>query len=439
MKCMVTLRSLDTMNKKVLEVGPKQTVIPKDWSISKLKEVARNEKDSFVDGDWVESKDMVEKSEGDYQLIQLGNIGEGNFKGKCDKFVTENFFEENNCTLVEKGDLLISRMSSPVLRTVIAPKFEKKSITAVDIVVAKVDENRWDKRFIKNLLNYKFWSDIGEIYASGSTRLRISRKNMEKIKIPNPPLPEQKKIADILSSVDRAIERTDEIIEKTEELKKGLMQELLTKGIGHEEFKETLYGSLPEKWDIKQMKDIGEIVTGTTPNTDEPENFGSKYPFITPTDLDDKKYVEEVERYLSDKGYENSKPLPKNSVIVTCIASIGENAITKEESCTNQQINSIICKDKVNAEYLYYILNYHSKYLKALAGSTTVPIVSKSEFSTFSLPIPPLQEQKKIASILSSIDNKIQKEKQYKEKLEELKKGLMQKLLTGEVRVKTAN
>ncbi len=77
---------------------------------------------------------------GEYQLIQLGNIGEGFFKGKIDKFVDKEFFESNNCTLIEKGDLLISRMASPVLRTVVVPEFEKNSITSVDIVIAKVDK-----------------------------------------------------------------------------------------------------------------------------------------------------------------------------------------------------------------------------------------------------------------------------------------------------------
>jgi len=185
----------------------------------------------------------------------------------------------------------------------------------------------------------------------------------------------------------------------------------------------------PKSWEVRQTQEIGKIVTGTTPNTEDQENFGKKYPFITPTDLDENKYVEVVERYLSEKGYNNSKPIPKNSIVVICIASIGKNAITKQESCTNQQINSIICNEDINPEYLYYIMNYRNKHLKALAGSTTVPIVSKSEFSTFLLPIAPLPEQKKIADILSSVDKAIEKTDEIIEKTEKLKKGLMQELL----------
>ncbi|WP_277543283.1 restriction endonuclease subunit S [Haloarcula laminariae] len=237
---------------KVIHIGPKAVSIPEDWGTAKLNEIARDSEKTFIDGDWVESEDMV--PDGEYQLIQLGNIGEGHFKGECDKFVSEKFFNEKNCTLVEEGDLLISRLADPVLRTIIVPKFEKKSITAVDIVVAKVDETEWCKKYIWQLLNSKPLADAGNSLATGSTRQRISRSNMAEITIPSPPLPEQRRIADILSTVDEQIRQTDDIIEETKELRQGLRQDLVMEGVGHTSFESLFVGPfeyrIPQSWDV---------------------------------------------------------------------------------------------------------------------------------------------------------------------------------------------
>lgn len=115
-----------------VRVVSQEVEIASQWDVVPLPEIARSGEITFIDGDWVESSDMVD--DGEYQLIQLGNIGEGYFKGECNRYVNQEFFEDENCTLVEEGDLLISRMAEPILRSLIVPQFDKKSITAVDIV-----------------------------------------------------------------------------------------------------------------------------------------------------------------------------------------------------------------------------------------------------------------------------------------------------------------
>jgi type I restriction enzyme S subunit len=216
----------DTVKTKQIQIGPKTKEISENWKTAKLGDIGREGENTFIDGDWVESSDMVE--EGEYQLIQLGNVGIGEFKGECDKFVSQSFFEEKNCTLVEQGDLLISRLADPVMRTTEVPEFDKKSITAVDIVIAKVDESEWDKRYLLHLLNSKVMSDVGASLATGSTRLRISRSNMAGITIPKPPLSTQSEIAAVLDTVQRKSEQEEHSLEQLQELKRGLMQDLLT-------------------------------------------------------------------------------------------------------------------------------------------------------------------------------------------------------------------
>lgn len=280
----VAENEVDDDSYKEIHVGPKAVSIPKDWHTAKLSDIALDGEKTFIDGDWVESEDMV--PDGEYQLIQLGNIGEGHFKGECDKYVSEKFFNEKNCTLVEEGDLLISRLADPVLRTIVVPEFEKKSITAVDIVIAKVDETEWSKGYIWQLLNSKPLADAGNSLATGSTRQRISRSNMAKITIPRPPLPEQHRIADILSTVDEEIQETDEVIEITEELRFGLMTEFFHTGYNDHPLTDApTFGQIPADWDIRELAEVAEVEMGSSPKSkyynEEGDGFRSIKPIMS--------------------------------------------------------------------------------------------------------------------------------------------------------------
>jgi len=318
-------------------------------------------------------------------------------------------------------------MASPVLRTVVVPEFEKKSITSVDIVIAKVDKKNWDVQFIKFILNSKMWSDLGYIYASGSTRKRISRKNMEKLKAIYPPLSEQKKIASILSSVDKSIEKTDEVIEETKKVKKGLMRELLTKGIGNSKFKEVRIGTkktkIPQRWNILNLEELVDLRNGKFNPT---KNLSDDF---------------DIPVYGGNgiTGYYN-EPLIEEPTIV--IGRVGEYCgsihLVKEKTWVTDNaiyINEINDKNNIYLDYLALYLKFAN--LNNLSNRTGQPKLTQSRILTVGIPVPPLKEQNKIASILSSVDAKIQKEEEYKAKLERLKNGLMQKLLTGEIRVNT--
>jgi len=272
-------------------------------------------------------------------------------------------------------------------------------------------------------------------YSTKTTHPIITQSFLKSFKIALPPLVEQRKIAEILSTVDQAIQKIREAIEKTQKLKKGLMQELLTKGIGHKEFKITEIGTIPIRWEVAKLSQVGKIVTGTTPSTNVDMFWGEGFPFVTPSDFSSNKYVIKTERKVTEYGVKKAKIIPKDAIMVSCIGSIGEVAMSSAESLTNQQINSIICDKEINAHYIYYAMNFSKRRLKRWAGITTNPIVKKSLFEFFPIPLPPLPEQQKIADILSSVDKRIEILRKRKERLEKLKKGLMEDLLTGSVRV----
>lgn len=187
---------------------------------------------------------------------------------------------------------------------------------------------------------------------------------------------------------------------------------------------------LPIEWKKTKLGNFATIVTGNTPPTKEKDNFGDKYPWVTPTDIQSSKNIFTTERKLSDKGYLISRQLPKDTVLITSIASIGKNAILRENGSCNQQINAILPSENHDPDYIYYWFEKNTTFIKSLAGQTAVPILNKKDFSNIFIPLPPLQEQKKIAEILSTVDQKIAFVDNQIEETELLKKGLMQKLLT---------
>ncbi|MDO4931725.1 MAG: restriction endonuclease subunit S [Prevotellaceae bacterium] len=200
-------------------------------------------------------------------------------------------------------------------------------------------------------------------------------------------------------------------------------------------YKTTSLGIFPQEWEVKQIRDIAKVVTGSTPPTNDDTYWGSEYLFVTPTDIGDAKYITDTERKLSLKGFSASRKLPQGSILFTCIGStIGKMGIAPIDLTSNQQINAIICNE-INIEFLFYRLLYQRNRIRLLAGEQAVPIINKSAFEKIQLVIPPIEEQKKIVAILSEWDKAIELQTKLIEKQELRKRALMQRLLTGRVRL----
>jgi len=306
--------------------------------------------------------------------------------------------------------------------------------------ILKAMKDKTTNLFLYYCFNF---SDLN-FYIVGSTRKKLNQEQMKKIRIPLPPLPEQKKIAEILSTVDNAIEKVDEAISKTERLKKGLMQELLTKGIGHKEFKNTDIGRIPKEWEVKKVTDLFNVETGTTPSTKNKEYWeNGNIVWITPTDmskLNGNIYIESSERKITEKGLEetNLTLMPIDSIIISTRAPVGYVVIVKSRATFNQGCKGLIPRDRkeVYTEFYTYYLFSKRNLLKNLSGGSTFKELSKVTLENLKLPFPPLPEQKKIAEILSTVDKRIELLKKKREILNRIKKGLMTDLLTGRRRVK---
>jgi len=258
-------------------------------------------------------------------------------------------------------------------------------------------------------------------------KLLFKTNDWIKQKICVPSLSEQQKIVKILTVWDKGIELKQKLIAEKKAQKKWLMQRLLTG--------EKRLAGFNGKWERKSISKLAEVVTGITPPTNNPEFYNGKYPWITPTDITSNKYIQESERALSEMGLKNGRFIPKGSLLVTCIASIGKNAILTRDGSCNQQINAIIPSPKVSNEFLYYAIEFNLNILIKYAGKSATPILNKETFSNLTFCFPLLPEQTAIAEILSTADRQIELLEKEHAELTQQKKGLMQLLLTGIVRV----
>ena len=183
------------------------------------------------------------------------------------------------------------------------------------------------------------------------------------------------------------------------------------------------------KWKEVSLSKIGKTITGKTPSSQYPEDFGDEIPFITPSDSFEKKYMNKSDRFLSRSGSDRLKDkiISPNSIMVTCIGSaMGKVAKNSLPSVTNQQINSIIVNENFDSDYIYYLLkNNYTVLRNAASGSTAIPILNKTDFDNLRFKVElDLNEQRKMVSILSTIDDKIETNNQINQELEAMAKTL---------------
>ena len=182
------------------------------------------------------------------------------------------------------------------------------------------------------------------------------------------------------------------------------------------------------EWREVKVSEIGKIVTGKTPKTAISENYGGNIPFLTPSDDMNIKKVKSTARTLSEMGLNSVKNclLPAKSICVSCIGSVlGKVVLTSEPTVTNQQINSIVPDEKFDPDFIYYGMTILGKHLNYLSKtSTAVPIINKTTFSNFSIIVPTIEEQKSIAHILSTLDDKIEVNNQINKTLENMAQAI---------------
>jgi len=399
------------------------TELPKEWKVVKLAEIVEYKK-----GKKLETL-FDQRIEGTLPYLNAEGLRTGIF--------TEWAKETNDVVKVNKDDIILIWDGFYCGDSFVG--FE--GILSSTMIKIEPKEPNLDKRFLFYFLKSRFKELNYKI--SGMYLKHVNKFVFESLKLPLPPLPEQRKIAEILSTVDEAIQKVDEAIRRTERLKRGLMQKLLTKGIGHKEFKDTEIGRIPKKWEVVKLQDIvSEIKNGFASGKRDENGIVQVRMNNVTTDgrLIFDSYIkvpppENLEEWILKPGdllFNNT-----NSYDL-----VGKSAIfeTAPFPCTfSNHFTRIRFKEGVVPKIIlwHFLILWRRGYFKSVA----IRHVGQSAVHTryllrLKIPLPPLSEQRKIAEILSTIDEKLELERKRKEKLERIKQGLMSDLLSGKIRVK---
>jgi len=320
-------------------------------------------------------------------------------------FILGNTNEKNGIFPKEKLPVIIFDDFTTAIKFVDFP-FKVKS-SAMKILHAKKNDADIGFLFYK-MLTIKFAHDQHKRYwISECSNLKISL----------PPIRIQKQIVDRLDKIAEAQKLNGDLVQKTDELFQSLLHRELN--------------PVGKNWEVKKLSEVGEIITGTTPSTKNREYWSGEFLWATPTDIKENTFMlTDTPKKLSREGYERTRPVPKNAILVTCIASIGKMAIAGKEMATNQQINSIVCSKNSDPLFVFFSLQKDKKKLISLGKTTAVPIINKSEFGRIKIFLPPLEIQKQIVAKLSTVQDYKKQLLEQKSKLKELFDSALAKSLT---------
>jgi len=297
--------------------------------------------------------------------------------------------------------------------------------------------NNLDKLYLYCFLATKF--DYLNSQTTGSTIPHVNKTVFFNLPLPLPPLEEQKAIAGILSTVQSAIEKTEKVINALKNLKKSMMKHLFTYGPVAEqeaekvELKETEIGLIPKHWEVVRVGEVVKIIKGKKPRTLNENPSKNSLPYLTA-----EYFRYGVPKQFVDIEVEKDLPICKKEdvVLIWDGSKAGQVFMGLEGVLASTMVKIIPTINNLDKLYLYCFLTTKSDYLNSQTTGSTIPHVNKTVFFNLPLPLPPLEEQQKIAQILQRIDQRIEKEEKYKNALQNLFKSLLHNLMTGKIRVR---
>lgn len=406
------------------------TEIPCDWEVCSLGSLAdKKKKWSFTGGPFGSNLKAEDYTEKGIRIIQLQNIGDGEFLDNYKIYTSDKKADELLSCNIYPGEIILSKMGDPVARGCFIPNEDKRYLMASDGIRVLPDSSRVDSFYLLSFINYSIFRTEAVKISTGSTRQRIGLDDLKSIKIPLPPIPEQKAIAQVLSTADAAIHATEKLISQKELRKKWLMQQLLTgkkrlKGFGGE-WKEIHIRDVAKEVSIRNKSDKQLTVLSCT-----------KYDGLVPS-------LEYFGRKIFADDVSTYKIVLKNH-FAYATNHIEEGSIGYQEILDEALISpmyTVFKTDKtVNDNFLYKLLKSHPlvyQYQNRMEGSIDRRGGLRwDSFSIIKIKLPSYEEQTAIAQVLQAADKEISLLKAKAEKLREQKKGLMQVLLTGKVRLK---
>lgn len=410
---------------KEIRDGYKETeigVIPEDWEVVKLSKIVSNRSEKYTP-----------KEDEHLKYIALEHLDQ-----ETGRLLGTGISSESTSTksVFYKNDILFGKLR-PYLR-----KYwfsDTDGVCSTEILALQPLQN---PRFAFYSIQISNFIEEVSKKAFGTKMPRTSWKDIKDYDFALPPLSEQQRIAEILSSADTHLEKLDAIIDETQLLKKAMMQQLLTRGIGHTEFKDTEIGQMPKVWEVKRLYEISKNKGEYGIGSKAVEYAKNKPRYLRITDFDeygrlaygDLKSIaeEEYKKYILKKD---------DLVFARTGNTTGKSYLYREKDgklvFAGFLIKFSIDSAKANSEFIKYCCQtkVYWDWVKMSSTRSGQPGLNSNQYSDLKLPIPPLPEQHRIAEILSVIDDRIQLYEKEKADFSELKKGMMEELLTGKIRV----
>lgn len=339
--------------------------------------------------------------------------------------------------LCKKGDIIFGKRNSYLRKVAVT---DRDAVVSAHSMVIRPKGDLIVPDFLPCFMQSNVFWKTAHAISEGSMSPTIKWKTLAKQEFWMPSAEEQKKIAEILWSVEDNIDKNEHLLKSFNKIKEGLLNQLMTKGIGHKRFKETELGKIPEEWDVIELKDISDIRRGASPRPiKDPKYFSDNGPGwirigdVTPI----YKYIKETKQNLSDIGCSKSVKVGKGDLIMSICATIGKPAIVDMNACIHDGFVLFEkIRERVDKEYLFYTLLRNEESFKlqkqeGTQGNLNTTIVGNTKFA---LPNT-IDEQKQIVSIFNIFDNTIDKYTNSFEYLFQLKKKLTNEFLSGKLRI----
>lgn len=418
---------------KETEIG----VIPEDWEVSILNDISNNKGEYGIGAKAVDYK--VNKP----RYLRITDIDEYGrlIKDNEYKTIEEDEYEDY---LLKKDDLVFARTGNTTGKTYLYNSNDGELVFAGFLIKFSINKSKANSEYVRQYCFTKRYWDWVKQSSTRSGQPGINSKQYGELKLPLPPLLEQQRIAEILSTTDSHIEKLDKTIEDYQLLKKGMMKKLLTKGIGHTEFKETEIGRIPKDWEVVALNNLGDTFNGLSGVTKD--DFGSGAPFIpymnifsnTKIDVNRMDFVN-----LDNKKKQNTVKF--GDIFFTTssetVEEAGMSSVLLDE-VPDMYLNSfcfgyrLFNFDSLRPEFARFLLrvDYVRKEIQKLAQGSTRFNLSKGNILKIKTGLPSIAEQLEIANQLSNLESSIDILIKNRNDYIDLKKSLMEKLLTGKVR-----
>ena len=357
------------------------------------------------------------------------------------QYLTQDIQKDISRYIIRKEDIFISIAGTIGRVGIIPAELDGANLTENAARIVLGDDGILERDFLKYCLaSPQIQSDIAS-RRSKNAQPKLALAQIRNLEIPLPPLPEQKKIAHILSTVQRAIEAQERIIGTTTELKKALMQKLFTEGMRGERQKETEIGAVPESWEVVPLSDVCKFQSGGTPSKQKPEYWEGTIPWVSPKDMK-RPRLDDVVDHISQEGLESgSKLAPAGSVFVVVrgmiLAKDVPVALAEVPMAINQDMRAIIPGPRLLSDFLLYALSAFKRSLFIKVGRSahgTMTLMS-SEISDFKIPLSDLNAQREIAATIQNLETKQKAHERKHVQLKDLFRTLLHELMTAKTRV----